>query len=199
MTRRMPLWRTLLPLRPRGGAFTVMELAVAVAMLSILCGVVIDAGLREWRREQVNTVVLELAGWLESVRRSAIKGYSCTVTIANGENGSFPRMNGDALATVRTEAGGACGTVGTFHLTGVNSSPGFLVTTTNGSGSMTFTPAGTLFLADSTQRDKMPLVIRVSLNDHNPDPERCLQLEGMLGLIDVGPYRNGTCEIGGKY
>jgi prepilin-type N-terminal cleavage/methylation domain-containing protein len=69
--------------RPNPG-FSLTEVLVVVAILDVLSGLVIDAGIRDWRREQVNAVVVELAGWLESVRRAALKGSSCQVTLFDG-------------------------------------------------------------------------------------------------------------------
>lgn len=174
-------------------SFTVVELAVTVAILGILCGVIIDAGIREWRREQVTTALVELAGWLESVRRSAIKGYSCTVTIAPGDY-----VNGDVLASVSTSVSqvGPCGTVGAFRLKGLNSKPGFVVSRSGLSPSFTFTPAGTLSPAPPAND---PIVISLRLKDQNPDPHRCLLLDGMLGLIDVGVDRNNSCVVNGAF
>lgn len=75
--------------RPIPG-FSLTEVMVVVAILSVLSGLVIDAGIRDSRREQVNAVVVELAGWLESVRRAALKGSSCQVTLTttNGTLGA---------------------------------------------------------------------------------------------------------------
>ena len=50
--------------RPNSG-FSLTEVMVVVAILSVLSGLVIDGGIRDWRREQVNAVVVELAGWLD--------------------------------------------------------------------------------------------------------------------------------------
>ena len=69
--------------RPNPG-ISLTEVLVVVAILGVLSGLVIDAGIRDWRREQVNAVVVELAGWLESVRRAALKGSSCQVTLFDG-------------------------------------------------------------------------------------------------------------------
>ena len=56
--------------------------------------------------------------------------------------------------------------------------------------SFVFTPAGTLHPAPAANA---PIVIRVSLAD-GVDPERCVQLEGLLGLISVGRVSGSQCN-----
>lgn len=169
--------------RPRR-AFTLMELMLTLAVLLILVGLVIQLNGRDWRREQVNAVVIELAGWLESVRRGAIKGSSCTVTIEHGDYASA----GPALLGKLEPS--SCGNVQPFRLVGLSANQAIHVVETR---SFTFTPAGTLFPPPSA---KAPIVIRLHLTNHT-EPERCLQLDGLLGVIDVG-HSQGTnvCVIG---
>lgn len=165
--------------------YTVTELMVTVAVLGIVSAVVIDEGLRQWRREQVNGVVVELAGWLQSVRRGALKGNSCRVSLIPGTV-----VSGDRLATVSD-----CGGVGALNLTGLTSRQRVVValvrTSDNG---FSFTPAGTL--SPPPERDA-PIVIHVALADH-PDSGRCLQLEGLLGAIDLGVPRGEACVVAGR-
>ena len=54
----------------------------------------ISASGDSWRRERVNAVAIELAGWLDTVRRASTKGNACQVTISGG---SLPA--GATLAT----------------------------------------------------------------------------------------------------
>lgn len=176
-------WRRLLR---AGRSFSVSELLVAVAILGILSAVVIDLGLREWRREQVNSVVVELAGWLQSVRRGALKGNSCTVNLTQG------RLDrGARLAQVSS-----CGGVAALHLHGLAANQPVVVALLRApEHGFTFTPAGTL--SPPPQRDA-PIVIQVALEGH-PDSGRCLQLEGLLGAIDLGVSSGESCVVGGGF
>jgi prepilin-type N-terminal cleavage/methylation domain-containing protein len=65
----------------RDRAFSLTELMVTVAVIGILSSIVILITGNEWRRERVQAVQVDLVGWLEAVRRAALRGNSCTVTI----------------------------------------------------------------------------------------------------------------------
>lgn len=193
MTDRRPFRRWQRLLRP-GPGFTVMELMITVAILGILSAVVIDAGLREWRREQVNSVVLELAGWLQTVRRVALKGSSCTVTLAPPRVLPDTYVTGDQLAQVSS-----CGSVQPFRLIGIQADKRFEVrllhATNDDVTGFTFTPAGTL---SPPPPPETPIVITVALTDH-PDARRCLRLDGLLGALDVGVPTSASgddCAVG---
>lgn len=179
---------------PRTRGFSLSELLITVVILGILSGLMIDAGVRDWRRERVNTVVVELAGWLESVRRAALKGSSCRVTLTTT---SGTLAGGATLATaadVGTGDGDAiannCRSAQPFQLTGLTAHQAFRVRTGNTAGSFVFTPAGTLFPAPESSS---PIEIRIALADDD-DPERCVQLDGLMGLISVGRVSNGSCN-----
>lgn len=177
----LPIWRQRLRglLAPAGYSLT--ELMVVVVVIGILSGVVIDAGIRDWRRERVNTVIVELAGWLETVRRDALRGRSCTVTI-----------NAGSLAPGGQLANSDCR--GTFSITAITGNHAFEVT--SNVENLTFTPAGTLFPA---RPNESPAVITVRLAD-DPEPQRCVELDGLLGLISVGRSTSPTaCDTANRF
>lgn len=183
MTR--PARFPLLPrLRQRPRAFTLMELILTVAVLVILTGLLIQVNQRDWRREQVNAVLIELSGWLETVRRGALKGNSCTVTISKD---TYRIGDAKTLGQLQSQPPGqgtvpSCGNVQPFTLKGIAGNQAITVAS---SVSLTFTPAGTLFPPPTT-----PIVISIGLADDSA-PTRCLQLEGLLGAIDVGTPSSG--------
>jgi len=180
-------------LRPTRG-FSLSELLITVVILGILSGLMIDAGVRDWRRERVNTVVVELAGWLESVRRAALKGSSCRVTLTTTSGTLAPGATLATAADVGSGDGEAiannCRSPQPFQLTSLTGQQAFRVRTGNTSGTFLFTPAGTLFPAPANDS---PIEIRIALADHD-DPARCVQLDGLMGLISVGRVSNGSCE-----
>ena len=189
--------------RERG--FSLPELMVAMAILAVLSGLMIDAGLRDWRREQVNAVVVELAGWLESVRRAALKGSSCEVILVSSAdpkaaNTNFTLSAGAVLASASdvgsTDAAtisesaiaNNCRSSQPLAIPSLSANQRFDITASQ--TRFVFTPAGTLFPAPA---EDAPIVIRVALAD-GVDPERCVKLEGLLGLISVGRVSNNHCD-----
>ena len=181
--------------RPNPG-ISLTEVLVVVAILSVLSGLVIDAGIRDWRREQVNAVVVELAGWLESVRRAALKGSSCQVTLFDGtlaagavlaQGADVGTTDADSVAAASPIANN-CRSSQPLVIPSLGTVQSFQIAAT--AGSFVFTPAGTLYPAP---QPSAPIVIEVSLAD-GQDPQRCVQLEGMMGHIQVGRFKAGYCD-----
>ena len=182
-------------MKRRNSGFSLTELMVVVAILGVLSGLVIDAGIRDWRREQVNAVVVELAGWLESVRRAALKGSSCqvrlistNVTLAAGDQ----MAQGEDVGTADADSEAAaspipnnCRSSQPFVIPSIGAVQRFQIRATE--GNFVFTPAGTLYPAPVA-----PIVIQVALAD-GQDPQRCVQLEGLMGVIQVGRVSAGNC------
>ena len=178
--------------RPNPG-FSLTEVMVVVAILSVLSGLVIDAGIRDWRREQVNAVVVELAGWLETVRRAALKGSSCEVTLTTGDKlaAGAELAKGEDVGATDANASpilNNCRSLQSLVIPSLNDNQHYKVTTNM--NTFVFTPAGTLYPAP---QPSAPIVIQVSLADRQ-DPQRCVQLEGLLGVIHVGRLNDGHCD-----
>lgn len=79
------------PSIPVDVGFTVTELMVTVAILGILAGIAIPSFLFLLQRERIQSVALELAGWLEQVRNVAADQVAanataggCVVTFSSG-------------------------------------------------------------------------------------------------------------------
>jgi prepilin-type N-terminal cleavage/methylation domain-containing protein len=181
-------------MKRRAPGFSLPELMVAVTILGVLSGLMIDAGLRDWRREQVNAVVVELAGWLESVRRAALKGSSCAVTLTTTNGtlaGGAELARGVDVGSLDAAAStivNNCRSSQPLRIPSLSANQRFHVEATQ--DRFVFTPAGTVFPAPSATT---PIVIRVSLAD-GIDPERCVQLEGLMGLISVGRVNGSHCD-----
>jgi prepilin-type N-terminal cleavage/methylation domain-containing protein len=166
----------------RRAGFSLSELMIVVVVLGILSALVVDVGLRDWRRQQVNAVAVELAGWLETVRRAALKGSSCTVTFE--EAASYTA--GDILAR------SSCSPPQPFRISGLTPNQGFGAVLPE---SFTYTPAGTLHPAPA---EDAAVVIRVQLLGLD-DPQRCVSLDGLLGTIAVGQWTAGTCNVDDRF
>lgn len=101
-------------------AFTLPELLVAVAVLGIVATIAIPSFAFVLRRERVNAIALETAGWLEEARAQSSREVNrdvleagdddsqeggCVI-ILGGENANA--TTGDVIATVESSAPGRC-------------------------------------------------------------------------------------------
>lgn len=153
-------------------AFSLTELMVTVAIVGILSSIVIQITGNEWRRERVQAVQVDLVGWLEAVRRAALRGESCTATISTTVD-----TPGDDLGTV----GGNClyrlpmtipGVVGRGTEYRVTAEPASLV----------FTPRGTVrAVGGSLNADA---VITITLVGRGP--VACIAVSPTVGAIRSG-------------
>lgn len=168
--------------------FTIVELMVAVAIIGILSGLMIEAGISDWRRERVNTVAVELAGWLEAVRRAALKGTSCAVQLKVGGGSTSDLAGGATLAT------STCTGVSTLPITTIT--PGQVFRVKASPSSWSFSPLGTLHLPDGASGT---VSIFIALKDGQA-PIRCVQLEGLMGVIRVGRASDfTTCNTEARF
>jgi type IV pilus assembly protein PilE len=102
----------------RGAAgFTLIELMVVVVIVTILLSVAIPAYMaqvRQSRRTDAKTALLDLAGREESYFSTSANGANYTATPANlGYNGAWPVVVGNGyyqvtVCVVNSGAGGAC-------------------------------------------------------------------------------------------
>jgi prepilin-type N-terminal cleavage/methylation domain-containing protein len=159
----------------RRGGFTLIEVLIVVVTIGILSALAIDSGLRELRRERVNGLVINLAGWIETVRRSALRGTSCTATITTGN-----LTAGSNLASADS-----IGCPKVAPLTVDENSTGMSFNVVSSATTVTFTPRGTRYPSGSD------VTIIVSLNPVGP--YRCILIKGLLGVIGLGKSDGTTC------
>jgi len=169
--------RWLVPSNQQG--LTLPELMVVVTIVGILLSVAIDSGFKEWRREKVNRVTIELAGWLENARRAALRSDGCTVSLVTGT-----LSNGSTLATA------TCMPRWPLVVTTNSSAIRYSITATT--TSFSFTTRGTRYPSST------PITVSIGLS---PDEGigRCVAVQGLLGVISPGKLVNGTCVVDQRF
>ena len=164
-------WRRTRP--NKNGGFSLAELMVAITILGVLSAIAIDSSIKDWRREKVNKVAIELSGWLENARRASLKGEACTVTINTG-----------TLAENGTLATATCMSRWPLQIALQDANSSFSITAST--TSLTFTPRGSVHPGSGT------INIGIALN---PDLgiSRCVAIQGLLGEIGIGKGNSSSC------
>jgi len=175
----VPMTRRLRPFPSNQRGMTLPELMVVVTIIGVLLGVGIDSGLREWRREKVNKVAIELAGWLENARRAGLRSDGCTVSIVPGT-----LTDGGTLATA------TCMPSWPLVIITNNSAIRYSIAATT--TSFSFTPRGTRYPSDAD------ITVSIALS---PDEGvgRCVAVQGLLGVISPGKVVQGSCVLDQRF
>ena len=161
--------------------FSIVELLVVVSIIGTLAGLSLASSFQSQRRQQVNAVAIGLAGWLEEVRRSALRGSACEVIVSNGSVSGYAevaRLGGDPPPET-------CPTHTNPYLL-PQASRGASYTITAAPSSFHFTPRGTKFPATD---------VLITINMSSNGPARCIQLNGLLGNLEMGNSSGGSCEL----
>lgn len=202
--------------RTRG--LTLLELMVTVAVLSILAAITVPSFQFVLRRERVNALAYEIAGWLEESRSIAAREVNpdplaggCAIVIA------APQADAQAGAVIAGISGCAARSMqlrvpdtwgGSFRIShsipagSISNAPTSADCTASGipaglcSGSVRlfFTPRG-MWSSDSVANLRDDLEIRIAPADGTA-PRRCVRLSSILGSIDIGSANAGGVQAG---
>lgn len=156
-------------------AFTVLELLVTITVIGVLTGAFLFAvNTGNWRRQRVNAVAQELAGWMEEVMAFSTRENSQCVIQINA--GTF--APGAVVAQV-TNAGVCPVREPTFRLPALVNPAGqtFQIGLFPANANITYTPRGTVTNQANTQ-------VVVALQPEGP--VRCVRVSATLGLISIG-------------
>lgn len=181
-------------MKRRAPGFTLIELLVAIAILSVLAKIGVDTAVRERQREQVNALTISLAGWLEQVRRSSLRGAGCTATI-NGTATAGSTV-ATAVVTPGTTTAIDSGSDSSMCLrnqpltmndiSAVSPNSSYTLTST----SIGFTPRGTV--ATSTGN-----AVNILVTLQPSGPSRCISIQGLLGLLTIS--RGDQCGVQARF
>ncbi|SBO43212.1 Prepilin-type N-terminal cleavage/methylation domain protein [Cyanobium sp. NIES-981] len=160
---------------------TTIELLIVVVILGIAASVSIVGMNSVLRRERINSVALEVAGWLEEVRNLAARRVDsstgtggCAITLSPGSS----MTSGAVLASVET----ACSPRDAQQLRVPGNLSGSTVSmaSTNGN-SIIFTPRG-LWIASPAVSGALEIKLLLD----GGGPLRCVRLSETLGSVDIG-------------
>lgn len=171
--------------KPCNAGFTLTEMMVVLATIGLLAAAAISASGDSWRRQQVNAVAIELAGWLEGVRRASLKGNPCQVTIAGGSLGGGATLATAAEIVTGQTIAHNCLDSQPLQISATLGNSTTYTIATGGSTSFKFTPRGTVNAAAANAQLTSPIVIEISLTGSS-GPLRCVRISEGLGLISVG-------------
>ena len=152
--------------------FSLPELLVVVAILSITAGITIPHFTRNLQSERMGAVTKLMAAWLDDARRQAIRqSRPCRIQIDS------------AAAQLTAED---CDSITTMDLAKeVGGNPDITINSGEDNSiplSFSFTPRGTIYRANSSN----PIELRLSTNNATSANSRCIKIMIPVGLIRAG-------------
>lgn len=168
--------------------FSLSELLIVTAIVGIFAGLAIPIGIRQWQRERVNGMAVQLAGWIETVRRASLRGTSCAITVTSGN------VSANDIVAQTSDDDAVAGDNNCLDSNplrvNANSNMAFSLSSSP-EGTFGYTPRGTFWSVSS------PVVITLTLSSGGPS--RCVQISGLLGVVEVGKSNSGSCSTGRRF
>lgn len=160
--------------------FSLPELLIVIVIAGLFSSIAITAGVNQWQREQINKLAIELSGWLETVRRAALRGEACSVTLVTGT-----LSGGSTLATATCPSDEDDPPPDPPLLLVENLGSNINLTVASSSEeAITFSPRGT--------RSGEDVTVTLTLNPSGK--QRCVTISGLLAMINPGQVtETGTC------
>lgn len=186
--------------RRQAEGLTLPELVAVVAIITVGASLALGLNGREIRRERINAATVGLSGWIEEVRRSALKAAPCTLTINSNLTGA---TSGAAIGSAVPEPApsgasapaDACQSLSPYRLPTELGSSRVTVEALSGA-SFTFGVLGTV--SPTTPVEKEWILTLLKSNGQS-DLSRCLRIRGMMGFVEIGNRNGGSCSYASRY
>lgn len=183
------------PWNQRGQGFSLPELLVIVVILGVISAVGIQAFFFLVRRARVQSVALEIAGWIENVRNAAADNVDRDDDGSDDEGGCVVDFTLTASQVGEQLAEATCETAATLPENILRIPPGLQAPNTvsvsldPGTEPIVFTPRGMWTQGESEPGQDFRLLITLD----GGGPSRCVRLSPVLGSVDIG-RPNGSVQ-----
>lgn len=166
-----------------------MMVVVLLGILSLTANIGFQDVRRHWQRQSLNSVVRDLAYWLDLVRNKGAQGTVCRVTI----NAPATLTAGSTLATVNPSNCAPAFQLDAASLAQIGSLT--ISTSPAGGATITFDTGGGASFQGATQVGGVEGV-EIGLGSASADLRRCLALSDGTGAMRVGGSASsgGTCR-----
>jgi prepilin-type N-terminal cleavage/methylation domain-containing protein len=176
---------------PKQG-FSLPELMVTIVILGIFSSIAIPSFFNFLQREKLQSVALEIAGWLELVRNSAANQVSVAANAGGCEITFFPGLL--SVNTPLAEVDQACATTVSTPVLRVPEGvqQDSVQVAVVGSNPFVFTPRG--MWINNQGAPGQSFVVSLNLGGAG-GPLRCVRLTPTLGSVEIGrPQGSATCN-----
>jgi prepilin-type N-terminal cleavage/methylation domain-containing protein len=183
--------------------FSLVEVLVVVVIIGIISGIAIPSFSFVLRRERVNAVALDIAGWLEEARSISAREVRTEViqdAVAERSQGGCSISLNSSLSNAAEGAQIAsvtgCASRNASLLIPAVQGSRFNIAVFSGAGAsqtgsldLYFTPRG-MWSSETPELQNQDLEIRIVLAD-GQGPKRCVRVSSILGSIDIGTSSSG--------
>jgi prepilin-type N-terminal cleavage/methylation domain-containing protein len=184
----------------RKNGFTLAELIVVIALVSILAGIAIATLSRRWAQERLLAAARETHSWLDTQRRLAMKeGQACEITINTADASLDPTSNTISLSD-GISLSNSCSSQAALSIrnTVTNGSGITLTTSPSNASAIRFSFRG---LSEITTSNGTSNELVLKLNQAGSNKQRCIKVLSPLGLIRNGwaAANSETCTYSNSF
>lgn len=175
--------------QPISAGFTLAEVLIVIVIIGILSTIALDISTKAKQRAQVNALAINLAGWLNQVRKSSLRGSGCSVQIISpiSAESTIAKSAIASSTTTALNAANACLANQPLTMTDINPSASqvnYTITQTP-SDPIVFTPRGSVSLPSGSSSINLEIKLMPS------GPSRCVSIQGLIANINIS--KGGSC------